>query len=248
MRDLEPTLQKHIRCKEGDVARYVLIPGDPARAHRIAKHFDEARLIAENREYVVYTGTKDGVAVSVCSTGIGGPSTAIAMEELARVGADTFIRVGSAGARHDSIQIGEPVIVHSAVRAGGTARVYLPDIYPAVASYDVTCALVKAAEAMGLPAHVGTSLSRDAYYQQDEAFNDTLRGVKDLLVSEMECDTVYIIGAKRGYRTGAVVGTDSNRYLAVQPTLEEKERLYMQAEKSTIEIALRAIVALEKGE
>lgn len=238
-------VQKHIRCREGDVARYVLIPGDPGRAHRIAQAFDNAKLVAKNREYVVYTGEKHGVAVSVCSTGIGGPSTAIAMEELARVGADTFIRVGSAGARHDSIAIGDAVVVHSAVRAGGTARVYLPDIYPAVASYDVTCALVQAAKELGLRQHVGTSLSRDAYYQQDEAFNDTLRGVKDLLVSEMECDTVYVIGAKRGFRTGAVVGTDSNRYLPVQPTLEEKERLYMQAEKSTIAIALRAIAILE---
>ncbi len=239
-------MQKHIRCREGDVARYVLIPGDPARAHRIAKHLDKVRLVAENREYTVYTGEKDGVSISVCSTGIGGPSTAIAMEELARVGADTFIRVGSAGARHDTIAIGDAVIVHSAVRAGGTARVYLPDIYPAAASFDVTCALVQAAQTLGIRAHVGTSLSRDAYYQQDEAFNDTLRGVKDLLVSEMECDTVYVVGAKRGLRTGAVVGTDSNRYLPVQPTLEEKERLYMQAEKSTIAIAIQAILLMER--
>lgn len=239
-------VQKHIRCRPGDVARFVLLPGDPARAHRIAAFFDNPRVVAENREYVVISGTKEGVPVTVCSTGIGGPSTAIAMEELARVGADTFIRVGSAGARHDSIQIGEPVIVHSAVRAGGTARVYLPDIYPAVASFDVTCALVQAAKDMGLTPHVGASLSRDAYYQQDEALNDTLRGVRDLLVSEMECDTVYIVGAKRGLRTGAVVGTDSNRYLPAQPSLEEKERLYAQAEKQTIEIALRAIVALDK--
>lgn len=240
-------MQKHIRCVEGDVARYVLIPGDPARAHRIAAALDNARLVAENREYTVYTGETEGVPVSVCSTGIGGPSTAIAMEELSRVGADTFIRVGSAGARHDSIEIGEAVIVNAAVRAGGTARVYLPDVYPAVASFDVTCALVEAARAMGLAGHVGASLSRDAYYQQDEAFNDTLRGVKDLLVSEMECDTVYVVGAKRGLRTGAVVGTDSNRYLAVQPTLAEKERLYMQAEKQTIAIALGAVVRLAKG-
>lgn len=241
----DSTMQKHIRCKEGDVGRYVLLPGDPGRAHRIAAQLDSAELIAENREYTVFTGTKDGVRLSVCSTGIGGPSTAIAMEELARVGADTFIRVGSAGARHDSIAIGDAVIVNAAVRAGGTARVYLPDIYPAVASFDVTCKLVEAAQSLGVRAHVGASLSRDAYYQQDEAFNDTLRGVKDLLVSEMECDTVYIVGAKRGYRTGAVVGTDSNRYLPVQPTLEEKERLYMQAEQSTIAIALGAIILLE---
>ena len=117
---MENAVQKHIRCREGDVAEYVLIPGDPARAERIAKRLDNAHLVASNREYAVYTGSCEGVPVSVCSTGIGGPSTAIAMEELKRVGAKTFIRVGSCGARRDGINIGEPVIVNAAVRAGGT--------------------------------------------------------------------------------------------------------------------------------
>ncbi|MEA4898387.1 MAG: nucleoside phosphorylase [Christensenellaceae bacterium] len=242
----EIKLQKHIRCVPGDVARYVLIPGDPARAHRIARQLTGARLVAENREYTVLTGSYEGVPVSVCSTGIGGPSTAIAMEELQRVGADTFIRVGSAGARHDSIPIGSAVIVNAAVRAGGTARAYLPDIYPAVASHAVTCALESAARSLGITPRVGCSLSRDAYYQQDEGLNDVLRGVRDLLVSEMECDTVYVVGARRGLRTGAVVGTDSNRYLAVQPPLEELEHLYIGAERQTIAIALAAVAILAK--
>lgn len=239
-----PDLQKHIRCVPGGVAKYVLLPGDPARADRIAQKLDAARLIARNREYTVYTGAFCGVPVSVCSTGIGGPSTAIAMEELMRVGADTFIRVGSCGARREGIKIGEAVIVSAAVRAGGTARAYLPDIYPAVASFDVTSALLEAAKALGLPGHIGVSLSRDAFYQQDPALNDTLAGVKDMAVSEMECDTVFVVGARRGARTGAVVGTDSNLRLPVQPSLSEKETLYMQAERNTIEIALRAIKAL----
>ena len=139
------SVQKHIRCRRGDVAEYVLIPGDPQRAERIAQRLTDARLISVNREYTVFTGTYEGVPVSVCSTGIGGPSTAIAMEELTRVGASTFIRVGSCGARRDGIEIGEPVIVNAAVRAGGTASAYLPDIFPAVASLDVVNAMQQAA-------------------------------------------------------------------------------------------------------
>ena len=212
------SVQKHIRCRRGDVAEYVLIPGDPQRAERIAQRLTDARLISVNREYTVFTGTYEGVPVSVCSTGIGGPSTAIAMEELTRVGASTFIRVGSCGARRDGIEIGEPVIVNAAVRAGGTASAYLPDIFPA--------------------------LSRDAFYRQNQALNDTLRDVKAVAVSEMECDTVFVVGNALNVRTGAVVGTDSNIYLAKQPTQEEKEALYMLSEKSTISIALKACVLL----
>lgn len=236
--------QKHIRCVQGDVARYVLIPGDPARAERIAQHFEAPRLVARNREYTVLTGTYRGVPVSVCSTGIGGPSTAIAMEELSRVGADTFIRVGSCGARRDGIAIGDAVVVTAAIRAGGTARAYLPENYPAVATLSVTCALLAAARGLGLPQHAGVSLSRDAFYVQDTALNDTLRDVRDVAVSEMECDTVFIVGARRNLRTGAVVGTDSNIHLAVQPTQAEKEHLYLEAEKRTIAIALDAVTLL----
>lgn len=176
--------------------------------------------------------------------GIGGPSTAIAMEELTRVGASTFIRVGSCGARRDGIEIGEPVIVNAAVRAGGTASAYLPDIFPAVASLDVVNAMQQAARELGIKSHIGMSLSRDAFYRQNQALNDTLRDVKAVAVSEMECDTVFVVGNALNVRTGAVVGTDSNIYLAKQPTQEEKEALYMLSEKSTISIALKACVLL----
>ena len=158
------TLQKHIRCKQGDVAPYVLIPGDPGRAKRIAETFDTMEKIAENREYVVYTGEKDGVRLTVCSTGIGGPSTAIAMEELAKLGCHTFIRVGSAGGRREDLKIGSSVIVNAAVRAEGTSKVYLPEIYPAIANFDVTLALREAAGELKEEVFMGTSLTRDAYY------------------------------------------------------------------------------------
>lgn len=245
--NMAESVQKHIRCRQGDVAEYVLIPGDPQRAERIAQHLTDARLVSVNREYTVFTGAYEGVPVSVCSTGIGGPSTAIAMEELKRVGANTFIRVGSCGARRDGIQIGEPVIVNAAVRAGGTASAYLPEIFPAVASLDVVNAMREAARELGIPFHTGMSLSRDAFYRQNQALNDTLRDVQAVAVSEMECDTVFVVGSALNVRTGAVVGTDSNIYLAVQPTQEEKEKLYMVSEKSTIAIALKACVLLARA-
>ena len=134
------------------------------------------------------------------------------------------IRDSSCGARRDGIEIGEPVIVNAAVRAGGTASAYLPDIFPAVASLDVVNAMQQAARELGIKSHIGMSLSRDAFYRQNQALNDTLRDVKAVAVSEMECDTVFVVGNALNVRTGAVVGTDSNIYLAKQPTQDVYKR------------------------
>lgn len=243
----DKTLQKHIRCKEGDVAQYVLIPGDPQRAKRIADTFDTVEKVAENREYVVYTGFKDDVKISVCSTGIGGPSAAIAIEELAKVGAHTFIRVGSAGGRREDIPVGSVVIVNAAVRGDGTSKEYLPEIYPAIADYDVTTALIKASKEILVDeeCYIGPSFTRDAYYMQNQRLNELLLGT-DVAVSEMECATAFIVGSKRRLRVGAIVGTDSNIIKKKQLTLEEKDRLYMKAEKNTIAIAVKAIIDMNK--
>ena len=245
----DETLQKHIRCKIGDVAEYVLIPGDPARAKRIAEKFDSYEKIAENREYVVYTGIKDGVKLSVCSTGIGGASTAIAMEELSRLGAHTFIRVGSAGGRRENIPVGGVVVVNAAVRGEGTSKEYLPDIYPAVADLDITNSLLEAGREYlkEEECYVGMSLTRDAYYMQNQSLNEQLMNTQ-VAVSEMECATVFIVAAKRGLKAGAIVGTDSNIIKKHQLTLEEKDRLYWEAEKKTINIAVNAIVKLVKSQ
>lgn len=244
----DETLQKHIRCKIGDVAEYVLIPGDPARAKRIAERFDSYEKIAENREYVVYTGIKDGVKLSVCSTGIGGASTAIAMEELSRLGAHTFIRVGSAGGRRENIPVGGVVVVNAAVRGEGTSKEYLPDIYPAVADLDITNSLLEAGREYlkEEECYVGMSLTRDAYYMQNQSLNEQLMNTQ-VAVSEMECATVFIVAAKRGLKAGAIVGTDSNIIKKHQLTLEEKDKLYWEAEKKTINIAVNAIVKLAKS-
>lgn len=240
----KPEVQKHIRCVPGDVAPYVLLPGDPGRAGRIAQQMNGARLIAQNREYVVYTGSTGGVPVSVCSTGIGGPSASIALEELANIGADTFIRVGSAGGRQPQTPIGTPIILTAAYRGEGTSRAYLPPEFPAVANLAVTNALIAAArELEGDAYRVGIAFTRDAYYVQDQALNEllTASGVE---AAEQEAAVLFIVGTCRHVRVGGIVATDSNIWLPAQPTLAEKEALFQQGERKAIAIALRAVQLL----
>jgi uridine phosphorylase len=241
MTNNKPEIQKHIRCVPGDVARYVLLPGDPGRAERIAQQMDDAKLVAQNREYVVYTGTTNGVPVSVCSTGIGGPSASIALEELTNVGADTFIRVGSSGGRQKDTPIGTPIVITAAYRGEGTSKAYLPVEFPAVADLDVTNALVAAArELEGDNYRAGVAFTRDAYYVQDHDLNALLTktGVE---AAEQEASILFIVGAVRHVRVGGIVATDSNIWLPEQPTLAEKERLYMLGERRVIAIALRSV-------
>jgi uridine phosphorylase len=133
---------KHIRCGKGDIAPYVIIPGDPGRVKRIVEQMDSAEFLVENREYIVYTGEYKGTPVTVCSSGIGGPAASIAIEELIKLGAKVFIRVGSAGGRQPETPIGTPIVITAAFRGEGTSKAYLPVEFPAAASLDVTNALV----------------------------------------------------------------------------------------------------------
>ena len=160
--------QYHIQVAKGEVGRYVILPGDPKRCVKIAQYFDNPVLIADNREYNTYTGTLDGVKVSVTSTGIGGPSASIAMEELYRCGADTFVRIGTCGGMQTEIKSGDIVIATAAVRMEGTSREYAPIEYPAVANLDVTNALVEAAKEKGFIYHTGVVQSKDSFYGQHE--------------------------------------------------------------------------------
>ncbi len=240
-------LQKHIRCRKGDIARFVLVPGDPGRARRIAEEMDDARLIAENREYVVYTGKFKGIDISVCSTGIGGPAASIAFEELANVGAEVLIRVGSAGGRQPEIPIGTPIVITASYRGEGTSLAYLPLGFPAVADIEVTNALLTAAREVGEDFFYGLGFTRDAYYIQDRELNELLKDM-GVVAAEQEASVLFIVSAYRHVKAGAVVATDSNIWLERQPTLEEKESLYMMGEKKAIRIALRAVEVLaERG-
>ncbi len=160
--------QFHIHCVEGDVGRYVLLPGDPGRCEKIAAHFDDPKFVAQNREYVIYTGTLLGEKVSVCSTGIGGPSAAIAMEELHNIGADTFLRVGTCGGIDLDVRSGDVVVATGAIRFEHTSMEYAPIEYPAVADFEVTQALVQAAKNLGKPTQVGVVQCKDSFYGQHD--------------------------------------------------------------------------------
>ena len=205
--------QFHIRCAQGEVGRYCILPGDPGRCAAIAQLFDDARLVSQNREFTVYTGTLLGEAVTVCSTGIGGPSATIAMEELCNVGADTFIRVGTCGGIDLQVRSGDIVVATAAVRQEGTSREYAPIEFPAAADLAVTNALVAAAKSMGKTVHAGVVQAKDSFYGQHspgrmpvsaelqykwEAWKRL--GVK---ASEMESAALFVVAASRGVRCGS---------------------------------------------
>lgn len=158
----------HIQVAPGACGKYVILPGDPGRCEKIAAYLDSPSLTARNREYVTYTGSLEGVPVSVTSTGIGGPSAAIAVQELHMCGAHTFIRVGTAGGIDLSVQSGDVVIAQGAVRMEGTSREYAPIEWPAVADFEVTSALVLAAKELNLPYHVGVAQCKDSFYGQHD--------------------------------------------------------------------------------
>ena len=160
--------QYHIQVAQGEVGRYVIMPGDPKRCVKIAQYFDDPVLIADNREYITYTGTLDGVKVSVTSTGIGGPSAAIAMEELVRCGADTFLRIGTCGGMQTEVKSGDIVIATGAIRMEGTSREYAPIEFPAVPNLTVTNAFVEAAKKLDCPHHAGVVQCKDSFYGQHE--------------------------------------------------------------------------------
>ena len=158
--------QFHIHCAPGDVGRYCILPGDPGRCASIAELSDDARLISRNREFTVYTGTLLGEKVTACSTGIGGPSASIAMEELAAIGADTFVRVGTCGGIDLSVQSGDLVIATGAVRMEGTSKEYAPIEFPAVPDIGLVNALIASAKDMSQAYHVGVVQCKDAFYGQ----------------------------------------------------------------------------------
>ena len=205
--------QYHIHCAEGDVGRYVILPGDPGRCEKIAELFDDAHFVSQNREYTIYTGTLLGEKVSVCSTGIGGPSASIAMEELHNIGADTFIRVGTCGGIELDVRSGDVVVATGAIRFEHTSREYAPIEYPAVANFEVTTALVQAARALGKRTQVGVVQCKDAFYGQHspermpvsyELLNKWEAWKKmGCLASEMESAALFIAAGKLRARAGS---------------------------------------------
>ena len=204
----------HINCRAGDVGRYCLLPGDPGRSEKIAKYFDDPVHVATNREFVTYTGTLLGEKVSVVSTGVGGPSASIAMEELANIGVDTFIRVGTCGGIKLDVKSGDLVVATGAVRMEGTSREYAPIEFPAVADFEVLTALVDATKASGRGWHAGVVQCKDSFYGQHspermpvsyELLNKWEAWKRlGVLASEMESAALFTVAAARGVRCGSI--------------------------------------------
>ena len=180
--------QYHIDCKAGDVARYVLTPGDPARVNKIASGWDSSKEIAHHREYHTMTGKFKGVDLSCVSTGIGSPSLTIAVDELSRIGADTFIRVGTTGGIQKDQKLGDVVISTGAVRFDGASKDLVAPEFPAVANYEVVMALIQAAESLGVRYHVGITASTDTFYagQGRPGLNGYLPNFKKTILEDMQ--------------------------------------------------------------
>ena len=251
MKYAEEGVQYHIGLRNGEVGEYVILPGDPKRCAKIAKHFEDAKLIADNREYVTYTGYLDGVKVSVTSTGIGGPSAAIAMEELVKCGAKTFLRVGTCGGMQKEIMGGDIVIATGAIRMEGTSKEYAPIEYPAVADLEVKNALVEAANQLKEKYHIGVVQCKDAFYGQHEPSTKPVSyelenkweawirmGCK---ASEMESAALFIVGTYLKVRVGSsflVVANQEREKLGLEnPVIHDTEaaiKLTVQAIRNLI--------------
>ena len=248
--------QYHIGLKEGDVGKYVILPGDPKRCQKIAAYFDDAKPVADNREYITYTGFLNGEKVSVTSTGIGGPSASIAMQELVNVGADTFIRVGTCGGMDINVKGGDVVIATGAVRMEGTSREYAPVEFPAVANLDVVNALVSSAKNLGYSYHTGVVQCKDSFYGQHSPdimpvsyeLKNKWEAWKRLgcLASEMESAALFIVASFLKVRVGSVFLTVAN---------QEREKLNLEnpvvhdtekAIKTAVE-ALKILIASDKN-
>ena len=250
----DPNLQYHIQVGKGDVGRYVILPGDPKRCEKIAAHFDNPRLIADSREYITYTGYLEGEKVSVTSTGIWGPSASIAIEELVKCGADTFIRVGTCGGIDLDVKSGDIVIANGSVRMEGTSKEYAPIEYPAVPDYNVLSALINSAKKTDYKYHVGVVQCKDAFYGQHspeimpvsyellnkwEAFKRM-----GCLASEMESAALFIAGSFLKVRVGAA-------FLVVANQEREKKGLenpVVHDTEAVIKVAVDAIRDMIKEE
>ena len=210
-------LQYHLQIDNGDVAPYCLLPGDPGRVEIVASYWDEAHKVVSNREYTTYTGTYKGMPISCTSTGIGCPSTSIAMEELARCGVHTFLRIGTCGTFQDYAKVGDMLIFDAAMRYDGCGNLYAPLEFPAVANHELISACITAAEELNIPYHVGTTRTIDTFYanspQPGGSFNEFWQSrwaefYKDIkrlgvLGGEMESSIVLLLSRLWGLRGSA---------------------------------------------
>lgn len=251
------TLQYHINISQNDGAKYAILPGDPGRCQKIAQLLDDPEQISFNREYNIWRGILEGERVLVCSTGIGGPSTAIAAEELAACGVTTMIRIGTCGGISLNVHSGDVVIASGAVRQDGTSREYAPIEFPAVPDATVMFALCQAAKLLDLPYHTGVVQSKDSFYGQHSPnrmptcneLNAKWQAWKRLgvLASEMEASTLFTVGASLGIQTGAVFSVvwNQERADAGLDTSKDENHDTSAAVKAAVE-AIRILIKNSK--
>ena len=239
--------QPHLLVEPGDLHDIVLLPGDPDRVDRIAGHCEDADLITHNREYKIINATYEGTPVTICSTGVGCPSAAVAIEELANVGVETFIRVGTIGGLQADIEVGDVIVATGAAKDEGTTRRYESDTVPAVPDFDVLSSLVDAAESREEPVHVGPIASDDAFYAETDEYVDAWEAA-GLLGVEMEAAAVFSLARRKGLRAGAICTVDGNLVAGAQKgETEDDEELPEKAKNNVaraIDIALDGAVSL----
>ncbi|PSQ66008.1 MAG: uridine phosphorylase [Halobacteriales archaeon SW_9_67_24] len=233
--------QPHLLVESGDLNDVALLPGDPGRVDRIAGHCEESEVVAENREYKIVNATYEGSPVTICSTGIGCPSAAIAVEELANVGVESLIRVGTTGALQADIEIGDVVVATGAAKDEGTTRRYERDTLPAVPDYDVLSGLVEAAESRSEPVHVGAIASDDAFYAETDEYVEAWEEAGVLSV-EMEAAAIFTLARRKGLRAGALCTVDGNLVAGTQKGETDGEELPEKA-KDNVERAI--VIALD---
>jgi len=234
--------QPHILCTNEDVAEYVMMPGDPQRVLRASDYLDQWREIAFNREFRTITGTYKNVPITITSTGIGGASTAIALEELIACGAKYLIRIGSAGALHEKIEIGDLVIPTAAVREDGASKMYIMDNYPAVADFEITKVLLDTCRQLDYPFHTGIIRSHDSFYIDEEEERMSFWHKKKVIASDMETAALFTVSQLRGVYSASIL----NNVVKYKGALKESIDRYVESEKKAEEGEKREIVlALE---
>jgi uridine phosphorylase len=238
--------QPHLLVEPGDLTDIALLPGDPGRVDRIASHCEDSEVVAQNREYKLVNATYEGRELTICSTGIGSPSAAIAVEELAAVGVETFVRVGTTGALQRGIEIGDMVVATGAAKDEGTTERYEDKAIPAVPDYDVLSALVDASEANGEDIHVGPVATDDAFYAETDEYVDAWEAA-GLECVEMEAAAIFSLARRKGLAAGAICTVDGNLVEGTQKGETDAEELPEKARNNVeraIDIALTAATTL----
>lgn len=242
--------QYHVHLNPGDVGKYVLLPGDPARSDRVAKYLDNPVFVAQNREYRTFTGTYKGVRISVTSTGIGCPSASIAVEELANIGVENFIRIGSSAALREGIRMGDLLISCGSMKNEGTSRFYVPDGFPAVPDFELTRALVDTARRMqsklGCNVHMGICASDDSFYGESKEWIEKLAGLGVMNV-EMESSAIFTAALMRHTRAASICAVSGN-LITGEVVYETENTGLVKGWDREIQVVLEAIVAFESSQ